>query len=184
MANHFWVYPTKRQNEFYDIKKYLSLLKKEFPEFIFKCESYLTGSLGEGNPKENYFKISAYDKDGEKYFFTLELYSKFPYIDDSENKMELIDNLDKKDEDIADITLRDLEDNGELKCIEARRTIYHREMSLITRWMQKYFQAFVMDDGIYPEIIFPLPENEDYRPKKEKSLIKKFGDWISKKNEI
>jgi hypothetical protein len=112
----------------------------------------------------------------------MELWNNF-FIDnkfDSDDKMELIDALDKKDENLADKVLTDLEDKGELRCIEVRRTMYHKEMSLITRWMRQYFQAIVMDEGIYPEVIFPIPEDEDYKPKPEKSFIKKFGDWLSK----
>jgi len=106
------------------------------------------------------------------------LWSDLPFTTSPEDRMELIDNLDKKDEDLADKVLSDLEDKGELLCIEVRRTQYHREITLIERWMRQYFQAITLDEGIYPEILFPIPEDEDYKPKPEKSFIKKFGDWL------
>lgn len=167
MANHLWIYPTKRQDEFYDANKFVSALKKEFTHFHFDLESYSKN-----------FEISVLDKDKETDYFYMYLWSDLPFTTSPEDRMELIDNLDKKDEDLADKVLSDLEDKGELICIEVRRTQYHREITLIERWMRQYFQAITLDEGIYPEILFPIPEDEDYKPKPEKSFIKKFGDWL------
>ena len=33
MANHMWVCPTKKQDEFYNPETLISLLKKEFPQY-------------------------------------------------------------------------------------------------------------------------------------------------------
>ena len=85
-------------------------------------------------------------------------------------------------EDLADKMISFLEnDNMDLnKCIEIRHTPFTKDISLVTRWMRQYFQAIIMDEGIHPEFILPIPEGEDYKPKNDKSIIKKFGDWLSK----
>ena len=177
MANHFWIYPTKRQDEFYDAFRFKDSLQKQFPGFHFELDPKSTGKY---TSDEKSYVISVYDQDKDTFYFAFELWSKFPFIDDSESRMELIDNLDKKNEDLADRVLTDMEEKENLMCIEVRRTFAHKQITLIERWIRQYFQAITMDEGIYPEILLPISESESYSPLKEKGFIKKFGDWLSK----
>ena len=58
MANNFWIYPTKRQDEFYDVRKLMPLLKKEFPQFNFYYEDYIEGNPGDKNSTKNHHIIT------------------------------------------------------------------------------------------------------------------------------
>jgi len=172
MANHMWVCPTKKQDEFYNPETLISLLKKEFPQYDFSTIEYSSTT---------YIDV---DRSGHD-LFRMQCYGDFPYLDskDSEQKNKFIEELDEMNmEDLADKMIRFLEnDNMDLsKCIEIRHTSSASDINLVTRWMRQYFQAVVLDEGIHPEFILPIPEGQDYKPKVEKGIIKKFGQWLSK----
>lgn len=175
-----WVCPTKKQDEFYNIETLISLLEKEFPQYIFEIITYSQENI-------TYIDICLrWGREGDSdILFRINCYTEFPYLDssNSEEKTRFIDELDEmKLEDLADKMISFLEnDNMDLnKCIEIRHTPFTKDISLVTRWMRQYFQAIIMDEGIHPEFILPIPEGEDYKPKNDKSIIKKFGDWLSK----
>jgi hypothetical protein len=184
MANHMWVCPTKKQDEFYNPEKLISLLKKEFPQYKFEDCFY----------EDNEYYIYVFKKNDESdvyndedLLFTMQCYSDFPYLDqrNSDEKTKFIDELDKMElEDLADKMISFLEnDNMDLnKCIEIRHTIFFSDINLINRWMRQYFQAIIMDEGIHPEFLPPIPEGTDYRPKNDKEITKKFKDWIRRNN--
>ena len=172
MANHMWVCPTKKQDEFYNPEKLISLLKKEFPQYDFSTIEYSSTT---------YIDV---DKSGHD-LFRMQFYEKFPYLDskDSEEKNKFIEELDEMNmEDLADKMISFLEnDNMDLsRCIEIRHTSSASDINLVTRWMRQYFQAVVLDEGIHPVFILPIPEGQDYKPKAEKSIIKKFGQWLNR----
>jgi hypothetical protein len=177
MANHMWVCPTKKQDEFYNPEKLISLLKKEFPEYDFSTIAYPRPHLR----GTTYIDV---DRSGHD-LFRMQCYEKFPYLDskDSEEKNKFIEELDEMNmEDLADKMISFLEnDNMDLsRCIEIRHTSSASDINLVTRWMRQYFQAVVLDEGIHPEFILPIPEGQDYKPKVDKSIIKKFGQWLNK----
>ena len=172
MANHMWVCPTKKQDEFYNPETLISLLKKEFPQYDFPTIEYSSTT---------YIDV---DRSGQD-LFRMQCYGDFPYLDskDSEQKNKFIEELDEMNmEDLADKMIRFLEnDNMDLsKCIEIRHTSSASDINLVTRWMRQYFQAIILDDGIHPEFILPIPEGQDYKPKVDKGIIKKFGQWLNK----
>jgi uncharacterized protein YuzE len=170
MANHLWIYPTKNQEEFFNVKKIMPLLIKEFSQFDFYY----------AEPQSDKYSIVV-RTDKIDFLFDMYLWGELISVDDHTSyRTELIDSLDKKDEDLGDKILSDLEDKGKLFCIEIRRTSYHNEINLITGWMRQYFQAIMIDEGIYPDIILPIPDTEDYKPKAKQGIIKKFGQWLSK----
>jgi hypothetical protein len=177
MANYMWVCPTKKQDEFYNPETLISLLKKKFPQYDFNS-NLIFDTLGYSST--NYIDV---DKSGYS-LFHMQCYKEFPYLDsaDSEEKNKFIEELDEMNmEDLADKMISFLEnDNMDLsKCIEIRHTSSTFDINLVTRWMRQYFQAVVLDEGIHPEFILPIPEGQDYKPKSS-SVIKKFGQWLSK----
>jgi hypothetical protein len=49
--------------------------------------------------------------------------------------------------------------------------------------MRQYFQAYCIEQRIYPDILPPIPEGQKIQAvKKEKGkvMIKRFGEWIFK----
>ena len=172
MANHMWVCPTRKQDEFYTPEKLISLLKEEFPEYEFSKVGYSTTT---------YIDV---DKSGHD-LFRMQCYEEFPYLDpkDPEQKNKFIEELDEMNmEDLADKMIRFLENNNMdlSRCIEIRHTSSASDINLVTRWMRQYFQAIILDEGIHPEFILPIPEGQDYKPKVEKGIIKNFKEWIMK----
>jgi hypothetical protein len=174
MANHMWVCPTKKQDEFYNPETLISLLKEEFPQYDISTVVYYSTTT-------TYIDVNRSGHD----LFRMQCYERFPYLDstDSEEKNNFIEELDKMNmEDLADKMISFLEnDNMDLsKCIEIRHTSSASDINLVTRWMRQYFQAIILDEGIHPEFILPIPEGQDYKPKVDKGIIKKFGQWLNK----
>jgi hypothetical protein len=96
MANHMWVCPTKKQDEFYNPEKLISLLKKEFPQYDFSTIEYSSTT---------YIDV---DRSGHD-LFRMQCYGDFPYLDskDSEQKNKFIEELDEMNmEDLADKMIR------------------------------------------------------------------------------
>ena len=177
-----WVCPTKKQDEFYNPETLISLLKKEFPQYDFSTVEYSSKARTVfAFERTTYIDV---DRSGQD-LFRMQCYESFPYLDptNSEQKNKFIEELDEMNmEDLADKMIRFLEnDNMDLsKCIEIRHTSSASDINLVTRWMRQYFQAVVLDEVSHPEFILPIPEGQDYKPKVDKGIIKKFGEWLSK----
>ena len=77
MANHMWVCPTKKQDEFYNIETLISLLEKEFPKYIFEIITYSLVNI-------TYIDISL--KGESDILFRMNCYTEFPYLDSSNSE--------------------------------------------------------------------------------------------------
>lgn len=178
MANHMWICPTKRQDEFYDIDKLISILKDKLPEFnYFNCG---IGRYSDSQLPVGFITINVSKNKVD--LFQMYCYTESPLdATDSDNKNMTIEDLDKMGyEDLADKLIGFLENDGAnpSKCIEIRHTPYSKEIIKLCKFMRRYFQAIIFDEGIHPEYLLPLPENE--KDVEKKSFIKKFIDWTNK----
>lgn len=109
--------------------------------------------------------------------------SLFDSTDPTEKNM-IIDDLDAMGyEDLADKLIGFLENDGAdpSKCIEIRHNMYYyKEINKLCRFMRRYFQAIIFDEGIHPEYVLPIPEHEVEEKKVDKGFIKKFIDWTNR----
>ena len=55
-----------------------------------------------------------------------------------------------------------------------------KEEEIIVNWIRQYFQALVFDED-YMNFIPPIPETEDYKPKIDRGIIKKFANFFKSK---
>ena len=176
MANHMWICPTKNQDEFYNIRKLMPLLVKEFPQLKFYYED--TESDNQYRNGQHFITVRTEKID---YLFGMECYTNCSYVD-KHNKSEMIDELDQMGKtDLGDKLIEYIE-NGLLnpeKCIEIRHTQYWREINAVCKWMRWYFGAVVFDEGIHPEFVLPLSEKPDNKiPTPTQSFIKSFKTWL------
>lgn len=176
MANHMWICPTKKQDEFYNIRKLMPLLKSQFPQLMFYYEDveddngYRSG--------QHYITVRTKEID---YLFGMELWTSCPYVD-KHNKSEMIDELDQMGKSDLGDKLIDFIENGLAdteKCIEIRHTPHFEEINAVCKWMRWYFGAIIFDEGIHPEFILPLkdkPSLEIIPPYKR--FVKSFKTWL------
>lgn len=178
MANHMWICPTKNHDEFYNIRKLMPLLKKEFPQLMFNYENINPDESGNFPYGEHFITVRNEKID---YLFGMECYTNCSYVD-KHNKSEMIDELDQMGKsDLGDQLINYIE-NGLLdpeKCIEIRHTQYSHEINAVCKWMRWYFSAVVFDEGIHPEFVLPLSEKPDNKiPTTAQSFIKSFKTWL------
>lgn len=176
MANHMWICPTKNQDEFYNIRKLMPLLMKEFPQLKFYYED--TESDNEYRNGQYFITVRSEKID---YMFGMECYTSCPFVD-KYNKSEMIDELDQMGKsDLGDQLINYIE-NGLLdpeKCIEIRHTPYWQEMISVCKWMGWYFGAVVFDEGIHPEFVPPIKDKPETKiPTPKQSFIKSFKTWL------
>lgn len=181
MANHMWVCPTKNQDEFYNIRKLMPLLVKEFPELNFHY-----GDVEHDDLQNLQHYINVYNKKIDS-LFIMGCYNDC-YLLDKHNKSEVVDGLDELGMVELSDMLIDYMENGldPERCIEIRHTPHFDEVNAVCRWMRWYFGAVVFDEGIHPEFIQPIkdkdkPENWYIKYKftlPDQNIIKKFKDWF------
>lgn len=173
MANHMWICPTKKQDEFYNIRKLMPLLKSEFPQFKF----YYDEVTEEDNFYGGEYFITVAQKDID-YLFGMALWTNCSMVD----KSEIIDELDKMGKEQLGDKLIDYIENGSAnteKCIEIRHTQFYKEIDVVTDWMRWYFGALIFDEGIYPIYVEPLKEKPNTQvPSPAQSFIKSFKTWL------
>lgn len=177
MANHMWICPTKNQDQFYDIRKLMPLLIKEFPQLKFHYETMYSN----GRKNIHYFITVNTVVPKNDYLFGMQCYINCSLVD-KHNKSEMIDDLDQMGKsDLCD-QLIDYIENGLLdpeKCIEIRHTPYFEEINAVCKWMRWYFGAVIFDEGIHPEFILPLKDKPETKiPTPKQSFIKSFKTWL------
>ena len=176
MANHMWICPTKNQDEFYNIRKLMPLLIKEFPQLKFYYEDV---DQNDGYRSGQYFITVRTEK--IDYLFGMECYTNCSFVD-KHDKSEIIDDLDQMGRnDLSDKLIEYIE-NGQAdteRCIEIRHTLYFEEIKAVCKWMRWYFQAIIFDEGIHPEFILPLKDKPSSKiPTPAQSFIKSFKTWL------
>lgn len=179
MANHMWICPTKNKDEFHNIGKLVTLLKKEFPQLKFVWQDTDPNDQGEFPFGEYFITVSTEKID---YLFGMQCYTSCPFVD-KHSKSAMIDELDQMGKtDLSDKLIEYIE-NGLLdpeKCIEIRHTQYWQEINAVCKWMRWYFGALIFDEGIHPEFVLPLTEKPSNKiPTPAQSFVKSFKTWLS-----
>ena len=173
-----WIAATKNKEDFFNARKLAQLIKKEFPNLFISWEGELY------NDAHAHITI----RDHDKIAINLVLWETCEGIStafNSQFKTNIVDRLDSiGKEDEADKIINLMEDGyiDFTKCIyfpvdTSSKTVH------IFNWMRQYFQAYVIDHRIFPDIILPIPDGESVLPivkKSRRNIVKKFGEWISK----
>ena len=192
-ANHCWVCPTKNKKEFYNPTKLVELLTKEFGnEYTFDIINVPfnfgqgwcgpDGEVGSGVDGAN-ISIQIRNKNSD-IIFKLWCYPESP----SGEGEEFVNGLDKISQELGDKYLTYYHDLDLKKCIQVEHFLvpYNKknrnmkEEEIIVNWIRQYFQALVFDED-YMNFIPPIPETEDYKPKIDRGIIKKFANFFKSK---
>lgn len=167
MANYMWLAPTDRKYEF-NKNKVFELLHYHFDQYIFTTSS------------EN--EIEVYRKDRTKvagyspeYLFSI-TFVPFPNFVDREDVIGYYDGID--DQDMSDKLIRYFDNMDTDISIEIRHTPHFNDIKNVFDWFRRYFQCLIFDEGIYPEVITPLPMIEKTKKVEKKGgFIKNIKDF-------
>jgi hypothetical protein len=173
MANYMWLVATKNQEEFRDPDRLITILSEKIPNLSFTKEEF-----------DRDLYIICKDKKRNGVDFWIQPNVNFEtFMDQMGGRDEAIEILDKEGQhNLADelIMFLDHTEPDMRNSLFTKHYMDHRieniQESVLNFLRSDYFQCYIFYEGIYPEFEKPLKG-----PKKKKSVIDRFKDFMKKR---